>query len=175
MKKQLLILVMLLTPLSVFSQTALDEICKKYEGKEGFTIVSISKDLIDMISQSGDVKVNEDGINAKEMLSKVKSIKILTCSKEKAGENEAAAFQKNIYIAIPFDKYKELVSINNGSKVVKIVSKPDTSKDDGEFIIFVTEDTTITLIDITGYFDMKNIGKLQKMMKFGEKKGKKGE
>ena len=178
MKKQLLILVMLLSPLLLFSQTALDNICKKYEGKDGFTVVNVSKDLIDMIASGDDNKMDVNGTDVKEILAKVKSIKVLTCKKEKAGEKESAVFLKDIYSAIPFDQYKELVSVVEGTKVVKIVSKPDTKKDDGEFIIFVNEESSITLVDITGYIDMKNIGKLSKFMNLdgsNDKKEKKGE
>jgi len=174
MKKHLLIFVLLLAPFTLFGQTALDELCKKFEGREGFTIVNVTRDLLDMVANGDNAKMNIGGIDAKEMLSKVKGIKVLTCSKEKAGEKESSEFLIKIQIAIPFDKYKELLTLNEGTKVVKIVSKPDTKKDDGELIVFVNDENTITLVSILGSIELKNIGKLSKLMNLDGKKGKKG-
>ncbi len=100
----------------LFAQkNAADKLFEKYADKDGFTTISFSSGLMKMMADFDDEK------DAKNLLRKIKEVRILTCDNEKTGLN----FYNEIARDFPADKYEELITIKDTDTNVKIWIKED--------------------------------------------------
>lgn len=133
---------------------AVDEIFKKFDGKNGVTTVNVSKDLMDLAAQMDSGKSNG-------VFSQISGLKILTF--EKALPEDKVAFE-NMVKALPLDEYKELMVVKEKDQNVKMLLKEKNGKI-SEFLLLVTGGNEPVLISIGGNIDPKELGKLAGSMK----------
>lgn len=147
----------LLSILFVFSvhlgaQTqSLDKIAAKYEGKDGFTSVTVTKSMFDLFAE-----IDSEGED-KEFLSILKNlneIRILT----KEGDKEMV-FYKEVLSSVSLSGYEKLMEVNDsGEKVKFYVIKKDGKIQKFLLLVGSTDESTVIYID--GIIDMKQISKL---------------
>lgn len=135
---------------------AIDDIFKKFDGKNGVTTVNISKDLMNLAAQ-----MDSNDVKAKGLFSQISGVKILTF--EKALPEDKVAFE-NMVKSLALDDYKELMVVREKDQNVKMLLKENNGKI-SEFLLLVTGGNEPVLISIGGNIDPKELGKLSGCMK----------
>jgi hypothetical protein len=158
MRRILYFLIFLFVPLILHGQNsaAIDDLFKKYEGKEGITSVYISSKMFSMFS--GQDTKDEDMNN---VLSKLKSIRIITV--EDSLLNETINFYDELKKKVDFSVYEELMVVNDADNVTKFLIR-ESGKTIAELLIISGGKKGNTLISIRGDLDLKNISGLSKTM-----------
>ena len=136
----------------------------KYGGKDGFTTVSISKDLFGMFaSMDAD---DPDSKELKAMMEQLDGIKILMYeSKDSTNPGAALASFKSEIGKLQTSGYTELMVVKQPKEEVKFMSMKKGDKI-GELLLIINGDKEAGFISITGTIDMATIGKLSKTMNF---------
>jgi hypothetical protein len=134
----------------------------KYGGKDGYTTVSISKELFGMFA---DLDAEDpDLAEVKAMMEQLEGIKILMYETESDGDSELARF-KNEVTGLQVEGYTELMVVKQTGEEVKFLSKKKGDKI-GELLLIINGDKEAGFIVINGMIDMNTIGKLSKAMNF---------
>jgi hypothetical protein len=136
----------------------------KYSGKDGFTTVSISKELFGMFAD-----MNTDDPDAKEvkaMMEQLDGIKILMYETNDSTNTGAglAGFKSEIS-KLQTSGYTELMVVKQTNEEVKFLVMKKGDKI-GELLLVINGDKEAGFISITGTIDMATIGKLSKTMNF---------
>jgi len=158
MRRILYLLLFLFVPLILHGQNsaAIDDLFRKYEGREGITSVYISSKMFSMFS--GQESKDEDLNN---LLSKLKSIRIITV--EDSLLNEKINFYDELKKKVDFSVYEELMVVNEADNVTKFLIR-ESGKTIAELLIISGGKKGNTLISIRGDLDLKNISGLSKSM-----------
>jgi hypothetical protein len=158
MRRILYLLLFLFVPLILHGQNsaAIDDLFRKYEGREGITSVYISSKMFSMFSvqESKDEDLNN-------LLSKLKSIRIITV--EDSLLNEKINFYDELKKKVDFSVYEELMVVNEADNVTKFLIR-ESGKTIAELLIISGGKKGNTLISIRGDLDLKNISGLSKSM-----------
>ena len=134
----------------------------KYGGKDGYTTVSISKELFGMFSSidSDDPEMKE----VKEMMNQLDGIKILMYETKDATDAELGKFRGEIS-KLKTEGYTELMEVKQTDEEVKFLAMKKGDKI-GELLLVINGEKQAGFITITGLIDMNTIGKLSKTMNF---------
>lgn len=134
----------------------------KYGGKDGYTTVSISKELFgmfaDMDSDDPDMK------EVKAMMEQLDGIKILMYEPKDSNDAELARFKGEIS-KLQTGGYTELMVVKQTGEEVKFLVQKKGDKI-GELLLVINSEDEAGFITITGTIDMNTIGKLSKTMNF---------
>jgi hypothetical protein len=134
----------------------------QYGGKDGYTTVSISKELFGMFA-SLDTN-DKDMAEVKAMMEQLDGIKILMYENETSDDAELAKFKGEIG-KLQVSGYTELMVVKQTGEEVKFLSKKKGDKI-GELLLIISGEKEAGFISITGTIDMNTIGKLSKAMNF---------
>jgi len=134
----------------------------KYGGKDGYTTVSISKELFGMFAEidSDDPDMQE----VKAMMEQLDGIKILMYESETDGDAQLASFRGEVS-KLQVEGYTELMVVKQTGEEVKFLSKKKGDKI-GELLLVINGEKEAGFISISGLIDMNTIGKLSKAMNF---------
>ena len=150
MKKITTLLLVALFPLLALAQnSAVDKVFKKYGDRDGFTVVTISKGLLKMVSKMDDDRESRD------FLSRVHEIKILATEDHKSDIN----LYDEVLSDLNKSDYEELMSAKSKGEEVLILAKKDGDILE-ELIILVGGDDNNALVYISGKMNMKDLAKL---------------
>ncbi len=137
----------------------------KYGSKDGFTTVSISKELFGMFA---DMKADDpDSKDVKAMMEQLDGIKILMYeSKDTTGtdDGELTKFKSEIS-KLQVNGYTELMVVKQPGEEVKFLVQKKGDKI-GELLLLINSKKEAGFISITGTIDLATIGKLSKTMNF---------
>jgi hypothetical protein len=134
----------------------------KYGGKDGYTTVSISKELFSMFA---DIDSEDpDAQEVKAMMQQLDGIKILMFETEDAGNAELASFKSEIS-KLQVSGFSELMVVKQPGEEVKFLAMKKGDKI-GELLLVINGEKEAGFITITGTIDMNTIGKLSKTMNF---------
>ena len=134
----------------------------KYGGKDGYTTVSISKELFGMFA---DIDSNDpDMQEVKTMMEQLDGIKILMYEAKEGTDAELTKFKSEIS-KLQVEGYTELMVVKQTEEEVKFLSKKKGDKI-GELLLVINGPKEAGFIDISGTIDMNTIGKLSKTMNF---------
>jgi hypothetical protein len=136
----------------------------KYGGKDGFTTVSISKELFGMFA---DMNTDDpDMKDVKTMMEQLDGIKILMFeTKDSTNSDPALTSFKAELGKLQVEGYTELMVVKQTDEEVKFLSKKKGDKI-GELLLVINGKDEAGFITITGTIDMSTIGKLSKAMNF---------
>lgn len=148
---------------TIFAQnSAALSLYDKYGGKEGYTTVSISKELFSMFA---DMETDDpEMLEVKQMMNELDGIKVLMYEAEDASDAELARFRSEVE-KIQVQGYTELMVVKQTGEEVKFLSMKQGDKI-GELLLLINGEKEAGFITITGLIDMKTIGKLSKAMNF---------
>lgn len=133
---------------------ALDEFFSKYSGKEGYTTMELTGELLKAAYNKGG---NND---AGDMFRGVERMRIVVAGKS------TAEFAVDVNALPPKTDLKLVSSVNENGKSMKMYYRaavPATrgkDKRSAEFFMFILGSSDNVLIHITGDFDIRNISKL---------------
>lgn len=163
MKKIFLSLTALLITVMMQAQSnPVDEMFDKYSEKPGFTVVSISSKMFSMFANK-EVE-NKD---ADEIISKLKSIKIL--SVEDSLLNKNLNFYTELSKKLDLSVYEELMVVKSGPDVTKFLIR-QSGNIISELLVIVGGPSGNSLISIKGSLNLKNISDLSKSLDMKELK-----
>ncbi len=148
MKRISVVSAMLLIGMLAFGQnSAVDKVFDKYSGKEGYTTVSISSFMFNLLNS---LEVDDPEYNEfKKATSGIKSIKILS----QDGEG-SEAFGAELLAMLPRSEYQELMKVKDGEEEVLFLAKESGGKI-SEFLLIVSGGSDDVLIAITGDKDVQ--------------------
>jgi len=174
MKKLILILAIVLSPIVSFGQGMFD----KYEDLEGVTSMVVNQKMFSMLAQ---MEINVDDAEAQEYLDMVKKItnfKVMTTGDETISANMKADVQKYL----KGSKLEELMRIKDGDQTVKFYVREGKSENYVKELLMyvtglkeVTQDSDITIngkkreietvvLSLTGDIDLRQISKIAQKM-----------
>lgn len=174
MKKLVLIIAIVLTPMISFGQSIFD----KFEDQEGVTSVILNQKMFKMLSQMGIDLDDPEAQQYVDMAEKITGLKVFTTGDEKISADMKATVNKYLSSS----DLEELMRIKDGDQTVKFYVKE--GKDENhvkELLMFVNgikemtkgSDITINgqkreietvLLTLTGDIDLRQISKLTNQM-----------
>ncbi len=166
MKRQFLIIaVLLLCQVIQAQKNPIDELFNKYSEREGFTYISISGRMLNMIG-SLDVENNPDNL-----MLRLSSIKILS-------ENDSLStgninFYRELSRRIDISVYEELMIVKEGSDITKFLIKQNGNTI-SELLVISGGTGGNSLISIRGDINLKDLSKLSDEIGIEELEGLEG-
>lgn len=158
-----IVIFMILGAQTLFGQnSAAVSLYERYGGKDGYTTVSISKELFGMFAEMETD--DPDMAEVKEMMDQLDGIKILMFEADDPGNAELVKFKGEIS-KLQVQGYTELMVVKEPGEEVKFLSLKKGDKI-GELLLLINGEEEAGFITITGLIDMKTIGKLSKAMNF---------
>lgn len=161
--KNLLVLIMVFATSLTFGQNQVDKLFEKYDGKDGFTTVTISSAMFELISKIEIETSDEDVKNSKEIMDKLEGIKILACDDHRI--NSEINFYDELLKNFPKKDYKELMRVKEDDQKVLFLIK-EKGKMITELLLVVGGKGDNALISIKGDIDLKNISKLASTLNY---------
>ncbi len=179
MKKTINIIVLvfiLLSTNSFATETYIDKLYSEIRGKDGVTLVNITKAMMDMFSNPS----NEDSKETLgEISEQIEGIKILSIDIKESGLSDSKIKSIINEISLKYKEYEVLLEVNEKGETVKMLSfKPEK-----DFIMYVINQEEIVLINakgITNFAKLMHSASLmgvdvQKMMMKHKQKAQAGE
>ncbi len=144
MKKGMIILAMACFAGAIFAQN--DPVAaafEKYDGKDGFTVVTLSGDMLNMFAKAVEEKQDT------AFQSKITSLRILVCEKDKNGGSAIPDFKTEVYDKLNRQAYKEMMTVKKSDQNVVILVKENGGRI-GELLLMVTGKEDNVLIQAKG-------------------------
>ena len=163
--KKLGIFVAMMFLFASFTMLAQDNPTKKlydkYGGKDGYTTVTISKELFGMFAEIDSD--DPDAQEVKDMMSQLDGIQILMYEAKDKGDAELQKFKSEIE-KVKADNYTELMVVKESGEEVKFLALKKGDKI-GELLLLISSDKEAGFVSISGLIDMNTVAKLSKTMK----------
>lgn len=133
-------------------QSAVDKVFDKYSGREGYTTVSISSFMFNLLNslETDDPEYEE----FKKATSGIKSIKIL--AQDGAGSE---SFGEELLRMLPRSEYQEMMTVKDQEEEVLFLAKESGGKIT-EFLLIVSGGSDDVLIAITGDIDLESLSSI---------------
>ncbi|MCF8304005.1 MAG: DUF4252 domain-containing protein [Bacteroidales bacterium] len=149
-------------PLITQAQSPTDELFDKYNGKNGFTTVKVTKELFSMFAHMESDSMSEDMKNVKNLTNRLDHIRILMFEDTEGREKQLKAFREEM-ASWNLKGYSELMTVkDNGDEVKFLVKKSGDGKRFQEMLLIISEPGEAGFISIKGDLSLKE------MMKVGE-------
>ncbi len=176
MKRNILILLVAVLPLSAFSQSLFD----KYEDYDEVTSVVVNKSMFNLLAKI-DVEVDDpEAQDFMDIASSLKSLKVFTTDDEKIG----ADMKSSVGSYLKSARMEELMRVKDKDANVKFYIKQGKDDDHvSELLMFVTGLKEVeadgrkfetVLLSLTGDIDLNKINSLTKKMNLPEELNKAG-
>ncbi|MCF8346544.1 MAG: DUF4252 domain-containing protein [Bacteroidales bacterium] len=151
MKKAAIIIAVFLFPALLSAQSAtIDKLIAKYGGQEGVTVVNISPQLFQIMSEMDIEEIDDTGFDMK----KLSAIKILSIENEEL--LEGYSFYEEVTADLNTDDFAELMTVKDGQDDVRMWMKTEGSQI-LEFLLVVSSPDEGVVVYINGDFSMNDI------------------
>jgi len=158
MKKLVLLLAMgFLGITTLMAQSATDKIFEKYNGKEGFTVVTINQAMFEMISK---MDTTDEGKEMVDMAKSIESIRILAMDTIMSNVN----LYTEVMGVLPKNGFKELMSVKEKDMDIKFMIQEKDSKVRELLMVIGGSKDDNAIISITGDINLAKMGSLAKTM-----------
>lgn len=161
MKKIIITILAALFIVPAFAQNA-NELFEKYNGKEGFTSVNISKELFTMMAQMNVETEDDEAKDMIEAMGKLDFIRILMLEKDDSNNKNFNKFRdelKNFNLST----YTELMNIKENGDNVRIMVKKEGNLFN-EWLLLIDQDDEVGFISISGDIDIETMSKFSKVI-----------
>lgn len=158
MKKLVLLLAMGIIGISTLvAQSAADKIFDKYNGKDGFTVVTMNSTMFEMIAK---MDTTESGKEMTELANSIGRIRILAADTVMNGVN----LYSEVMNVLPKNDYKELMSVKeNDLDITFMINEKDGKIAELLMVIGGSKDDN-AIISITGDIDLAKMGSMARTM-----------
>jgi len=130
-----------------------NNVFEKYLGKEGFSTITITGDMLDMMT-----KMQEESKDT-VLQSKLSSVKILVTDKESDNRPTGIDFMTEVYSKLNKTVYKELMTVKEAGEDVIILARGDNDLI-SEVLIIIGGKENNALIQITGSILLRELADL---------------
>lgn len=152
MKKALFIILLAVLPFFAGAQDFIDNLFSKYAGKENFTSIVISKDLLDFA-----FSFDKQDSAIEQLKGKISDLKILISNGPKSELSEG--FTSEIMSNINKNSYLSLMEILDGKNKVNFYVKKENDKIVHLLLIAFEEDERV-ILSLKGKFSMKDLAEI---------------
>ena len=155
--------------ITVSAQSLMDKLFERYSGKEGYTSVSISKEMFDMMAQvnitTSEKKDQKKLDEMKDFVSKIESLRVISSGSKEGtpADQRASALYREIMDNMPKNTYKQLMEVKEGEQLVTFYVKRTGAKV-AELIVVAREKNETSLISLAGDIDLNKVSELTKGM-----------
>lgn len=158
MKKLVLLLAMGIIGVStLMAQSATDDIFDKYNGKEGFTVVTINQAMFEMISK---MDTTDEGKEMVDMARSIERIRILAMDTVMSGVN----LYSEVMDVLPKKNFKELMSVKEKDMDIKFMIQEKDGKVRELLMVIGGSKDDNAIISITGDINLAKMGSLARTM-----------
>jgi hypothetical protein len=152
MKKIIFVMLALgITTLSFGQKDPVSAVFDSYAGKEGFTLVNVSGDMLKMVARAEETRRDTT------FRSRVDEVRILAMDKSK--EMPAVNFRSEVYDRLDKNVYKEMITVKQHEEDVIILVK-ETNDRISEFLIIVSGIGDNVLIQAKGDMLLSEMGEM---------------
>ena len=137
-----------------------DKLFEKYNGKEGYTTVSISKELFSMFASLDTT--DADAKEMKDMMSQLNYIRIIMYETQNDNDAELAKFKDELG-KLNLSGFSELMTVNEKGENVKFLALKKGDRI-AELLLVINSPKEAGFITINGNIDVNTISKLSKSM-----------
>lgn len=160
--KTLMTMALVVMVYALSAQTAIDDLYKRYAGKEGFTSINISPEMFGMLA-SFDMNDSSDQVqDAQNVMEQLSGLKMLVYEPEDGASNDA--FMDELRTLSASKAYTEMMSVDSEDEVVKFLAKKGDDGRVSEMLMIVLEDGEAVVMSMTGSLDMKSISQISKSL-----------
>ncbi len=153
--RTLMTMAMVLMVYSLSAQTAIDDLYKRYAGKEGFTSINISPEMFGMLSGFDTNDSSEHAQEAQNVMEQLTGLKMLVYEAEDGAINDA--FMDELKELSSVKGYSEMMSVDSEDEVIKFLAKKGEDGRVSEMLMIVMEEDEAVVMSMTGSLDMKSI------------------
>lgn len=153
MKRLVVVIAIIINSMIVFGQKSIDNLFNKYSGKDGFVTVSITGDLLKMLSCSDD----DDGSLPKN----ITTIRIL--AEDDDSKDKAVNFYDYVIKDIDLSQYEEFMRVKESRQDFRMLVRTEGDKFSEFLLIAGGEDNAI--IQIKGNMSLKEARKFSEDVK----------
>ncbi len=159
MIRKLSLMMMLCFPLLLRAQSGpVDVLFDKYNGKDGYTTVVLTKSMFELFSAMSDDKSDQD---FKDITKRLTGIRILSCEC-KGGAKASLDFYRDVTRVVAAPQYQDLMVINDGGDQVKFVIRKQGDRISE--LVMMAAGSDACLISLQGDIDLKQVSKLSRSM-----------
>ncbi|MDO9511885.1 MAG: DUF4252 domain-containing protein [Bacteroidales bacterium] len=169
MKKIIVIIAMMVFGnLVAQAQSPMDKLLSKYDGKDGYTIVNIDKELFEMMAgiqlKTSDNESQKKIDEMKKMASRITSLRVIKAGTklEKASVSQSDELYKDIKSSIG-KEFKEFMSVKEGKEEVKFYTRRSGSVV-SELLVVAKDEKETTIVSLLGDIDLNSIAELTQKM-----------
>jgi len=152
MKQIIFILVLSVLPFLAGAQDFIDEVFNRYSGKDNFTSIVISRDLLDFAFALDNHK------DIDKLKGKISDLKILVSEHK---DDNSLRFTNEIRDNLNKNSYLSLIEILDGKTNVNFYIKKDNDKI-VQLLLLATQDDEDVLLSLKGQFTMKELVEIGK-------------
>ncbi len=160
MKKLILLLVAGILGISgLMAQSATDKIFDKYNGKDGFTVVTMTQAMFDMIAR---LDTTAQGKDMADMAKSIEKIRILAMDTLIPGVN----LYSEVMATLPKNQFKELMSVKEKDADITFMIKEENGKVRELLMVVGGTKEDNAIISIVGDINLSKMGSMAKSMNF---------
>lgn len=159
--KIIIFLIILLPQITLSAD--IEKIMNQYSGQDGFTVVNIPGSSLGYVFNEMNGSNERNSKNNKkiqEIAKDISGIKILTYSKDDGGKLLPIAIYNDVLSAVNTKEYTQLMNVSKKDEKVMMLVKKDANDKVSEFLMLTYEPDSVTLIQIEGKLNLKDIKEL---------------
>jgi hypothetical protein len=146
-----------------FAQNNTSKMFQKYGSGDGFTVVSINKDLFTLLLELGQETDAKEINEVKDVIKDLENIRILMYDANKGTDPSFLPKFKEELDNMKLTDYGELMMVREQENIVKFMIRKDGDIIN-ELLLLISQPDQAGFISITGKIDVKSIAKISRTM-----------
>lgn len=144
-----------------FAQNPTNNMFKKYGSGDGFTVVSINKDLFTLLLEMGEETDAKEINEVKDVIKDLENIRILMYDANKGTDPSFLPKFKQELEGMKLTDYSELMMVKEQDEEVKFLIRKD-GEIINELLLLISQPDEAGFVSITGNINIKSIAKIAK-------------
>lgn len=136
---------------------------QKYSSVKGFSLVTINKDLFNVLSEINDETKSESGKEINQIINNLDYINILMFDARKSDDPKFLEKFKEEINLLNLANYSELMMVKEEEEEVKIFTLKE-KEEIKELVLLISEPQQAGFISIAGNINLKSIGKIARAL-----------
>ncbi|MBE0637856.1 MAG: DUF4252 domain-containing protein [Bacteroidales bacterium] len=145
------------------AQNTTNNMFKKYGSGDGFTVVSINKDLFTLLLEIGQETDAQEISEVQEVIKGLETIKILMYDANKGTDPSFLPKFKEELDAMKLNEYSELMMVREQDDIVRFMIRKD-GEIINELLLLISQPDEAGFVSITGNINIKSIAKISRTM-----------
>ena len=149
MKRILIILALIISPLAMSAQNYMDRFFDSHSGRQGYQTIIYGKRMLEMMKDGASSDV-------KSLLNRIRIIRIVSCSS--ADDSIISVARRDVKLC---RKYEIISQINENARASEFyISEEDGKSKNVSFVMIASSPQGSAVMEIIGKFDIKDISRL---------------